>query len=256
MAKEKSVSRSSSGIGTASHNSRNMKKSSDDSSRCFSPELKNDILVVESDDGKDNLDGDNHNSPAEKFSKKLRKKQLSDNKFGSLKSIRKALSKKNLFKAKKDRKEIIDENGKYEITQKTPILEKYGRKSLAENDDEEFGSYTEEDETYSLSDFEENEIVEEKYSRIDKSSKRKTLSQNRLDIENENNNHEKKYSTSSNGKYLKKYKGDIVYSSDEDSANTDIDEDVGEVKVKERYFQLHNFYFSLKFYILGSIAAS
>ena len=96
--KEKSVSRSSSGIGTATLSSRGQRKvSSDDtSSRCFSPSLKNEIIDELSDAEKDLNDNyeDDDLADLPHKEKKKRMKQLGDSRFGSLKTLKKALSKK------------------------------------------------------------------------------------------------------------------------------------------------------------------
>ena len=91
-------------IGTASHNSRGQRKvSSDDtSSRCFSPSLKNETIDEMSDNEKDMNDNYEEDELADlPLKSKKRMKQLGDSKFGSLKSLKKALSKKSLFKSKK-----------------------------------------------------------------------------------------------------------------------------------------------------------
>ena len=54
------------------------------------------------------------------------------------------------------------------MAQKTPILDKYGPNKDQENDDEDFGSFSEEEGSYSLSDLEEHEVPKDQYSRIDK----------------------------------------------------------------------------------------
>ena len=54
------------------------------------------------------------------------------------------------------------------MAQKTPILDKYDPNKVQENDDEDFGSFSEEEGSYSLSDLEEHEVPKDQYSRIDK----------------------------------------------------------------------------------------
>ena len=188
--KEKSVSRSSSGIGTATLSSRGQvilasywskvsilligqrKVSSDDtSSRCFSPSLKNEIIEELSDAEKDLNDNyeDDDLADLPHTEKKKRMKQLGDSRFGSLKTLKKALSKKSLFKGRN--KKSRDENGEEDYQEdndysrksskespKTPVLGKYSSKKMIEAVDDEFGSFTEDEEdTYSLSDYEEEE---------------------------------------------------------------------------------------------------
>ena len=109
-AKRKSVSRSSSGIGTlgtssSSRHSRAQRKVSSDetsrSSRCFSPSLRAEIngeVAGLSDNEKDLNDNYEEEDIKEVIYKgKNKMKQMADNKFGSLKNLKKALSKKNLF---------------------------------------------------------------------------------------------------------------------------------------------------------------
>ena len=184
--KRKSVSRSSSGIGTlgtsSSRHSRAQRKVSSDetsrSSRCFSPSSRAEIsgeVAGLSDNEKDLNDNYEEEDIKEVLYKgKNRMKQLADNKFGSLKNLKKALSKKSLFKNKKKDEEVLDE--RFDPEPKTPVLGKYGRKSTVSNQEDDFGSFTEEEQeeeeedSYSLSDFEEPETAayEERYSRVDK----------------------------------------------------------------------------------------
>ena len=191
--KEKSVSRSSSGIGTATLSSRGQRKvSSDDtSSRCFSPSLKNEIIDELSDAEKDLNDNyeDDDLADLPHKEKKKRMKQLGDSRFGSLKTLKKALSKKSLFKSRN--KKSRDENDVDEYQEdnysrksskdspKTPVLGKYSSKKMIEAVDDEFGSFTEDEEdTYSLSDYEEEEgegrhqNYEENYGRADQLRRR------------------------------------------------------------------------------------
>ena len=154
-AKRKSVSRSSSGIGTlgtsSSRHSRTQRKISSDetsrSSRCFSPSLRAEIdgeVVGLSDNEKDLNDNYEEEDIKEVLYKgKNKMKQLADNKFGSLKNLKKALSKKNLFKNKKKDEEVLDE--RFDPEPKTPVLGKYGRKSAVSNQEDDFGSFTEEE---------------------------------------------------------------------------------------------------------------
>ena len=206
--KEKSVSRSSSGIGTATLSSRGQvilasywskvsilligqrKVSSDDtSSRCFSPSLKNEIIDELSDAEKDLNDNyeDDDLADLPHTEKKKRMKQLGDSRFGSLKTLKKALSKKSLFKGRN--KKSRDENGEENYQEddysrksskespKTPVLGKYSSKKMIEAVDDEFGSFTEDEEdTYSLSDYEEEDThhqnYEENYGRSDQLRRR------------------------------------------------------------------------------------
>ena len=179
FAQRRSVSRSSSGIGTlgtSSHHSRAPRKISSDetsrSSRCFSPSLRAEIngeVAGLSDNEKDLNDNYEEEDIKEVLYKgKNRMRQLADNKFGSLKNLKKALSKKSLFKNKKKDDEVLEE--RFDPEPKTPVLGKYGRKSAVSNQEDDFGSFTEEEEeeeedSYSLSDFGE---PEENYSRADK----------------------------------------------------------------------------------------
>ena len=175
------MSRSSSGIGTlgtvSSHHSRGQrgKVSSDEasrSSRGLSPALEQEVGGEVTDNERDLNDNYEEEDIKEALYKgKNKLKQLGDSKFGSLKSLKKALSKKSLFKSKKKDQNIEDE--RFETEPKTPVLGKYGRKSVVSNQDDDFGSFTEEEEeedSYSLSDFEdpEAENLEENYSRVEK----------------------------------------------------------------------------------------
>ena len=188
--KEKSVSRSSSGIGTATLSSRGQRKvSSDDtSSRCFSPSLKNEMIDQLSDAEKDLNDNyeDDDLADLHHTEKKKRMKQLGDNKFGSLKTLKKALSKKSLFKSRNKKKDETIEDYQEDNyprkspkeSPKTPVLGKYSSKKMIEAVDDEFGSFTEDEEdTYSLSDYDEEEEArhqnyEENYSRADQLRRR------------------------------------------------------------------------------------
>ena len=182
---EKSVSRSSSGIGTtaSSRTGTGQRKVSSDetSSRCFSPSLRNEIIDELSDNEKDmndNYEDDDLADLPHKGQKRI--KQMSDSKFGSLKTLRKALSKKSLFKNKTKKRDDTDHDhddhddeldyrrSPKQHSPKTPILGKYSNNKLVENEDDDFGSFTEDEEdTYSLSDFEvaEEEAYEENYGR-------------------------------------------------------------------------------------------
>ena len=97
-----------------------------------------------------------------------------DNRFGSLKTLKKALSKKSLFKSKnkkgdEDYQQDYQEDYPHKSPKqspKTPVLGKYSSKKMIEAVDDEFGSFTEdEDDTYSLSDYEDplHENFEENY---------------------------------------------------------------------------------------------
>ena len=108
------------------------------------------------------------------------------------------------------------------MAQKTPILDKYDPNKVYENDDEDFGSFSEEDGSYSLSDFEEHEDPKDQYSKIDKIRDRRrshnimkeraksNLVHNKDNYKTETWNKEKtgnnKESTPSKYQYLKKYK--------------------------------------------------
>ena len=256
--KEKSISRSSSGIGTASHNSRsNRKISSDDtSSRCFSPSLKNEIIDEISDTEKDLNDNYEEDDLSElPLSGTKRLKQLGDSKFGSLKSLKKALSKKSLFKNKKRDNSNKSQEADDSWSPKTPVLGKYGGKNIVANEDDDFGSFTEEDETYSLSDFEEPERdnFEENYGRGSRMNKSRSKSygnvsnsEDRYDTEiskrsrrhksgsdetrrrHDSGSHGKwENSSGSHGKYLKQYKGDIMSSSEESDTETEVKQKSG-----------------------------
>ena len=103
-------------------------------------------------------------------------KQLGDSKFGSLKSIKKALSKKNLFKSKKredtQQFDVMDMDSPHQ-SPKTPVLGNYNSKKMAQNIEEEFGSFTEEEDTYSMTDFDEDDNdYGRDYAREDKLSRR------------------------------------------------------------------------------------
>ena len=181
--KEKSVSRSSSGIGTATLSSRGQRKvSSDDtSSRCFSPSQLSDAEK----DLNDNYEDDDL-ADLPHTEKKKRMKQLGDNKFGSLKTLKKALSKKSLFKSRNKKKDESIEDYQEDNyhrkspkeSPKTPVLGKYSSKKMIEAVDDEFGSFTEDEEdTYSLSDYEEEDDTrdqnyEENYGRSDQLRRR------------------------------------------------------------------------------------
>ena len=204
--KRKSVSRSSSGIGTlgtSSHYSRGQRKVSSDesrSSRCLSPNLQQQINGGVSDNDKDLNDNYEEEDIKEALYKGKNKfKQLGDNKFGSLKSLKKALSKKNLFKTKKKEQDIEDE--RFEPEPKTPILGKYGRKSTVSNQDDDFGSFTEEEEeeSYSLSDFDEPEAdnFEGNYSRVDKlrNMRSRSKSYGNVSVSEEDRLHEERKSS-------------------------------------------------------------
>ena len=203
--KRKSVSRSSSGIGTlgtSSHHSRGQRKVSSDesrSSRCLSPALQQQINGADSDNDKDLNDNYEEEDIKEALYKgKSKLKQLGDNKFGSLKSLKKALSKKNLFKSKKKEQDIEDE--RFEAEPKTPVLGKYGRKSAASNQDDDFGSFTEEEEeeeSYSLSDFDEPEAenYEGNYSRVDKLRNLRSRSKSYGNVSQEDRGYEERKSS-------------------------------------------------------------
>ena len=164
--KEKSVSRSSSGIGTASRGSGAPRKiSSDDtSSRCFSPSLKNSIINEISDDDVDDKGFEINEDEKPRKGSKMRQ-MLSDNKFGSLKNLKKALSKKKLFKKKNsDETENFEQlHDIDESSPKTPVLGNTRSRKMVLEDD--YGSFTEEEETYSMSDYEaeENKNYQENY---------------------------------------------------------------------------------------------
>ena len=268
--KEKSVSRSSSGIGTASHNSRsNRKISSDDtSSRCFSPSLKNEIIDEISDTEKDlndNYEEDDLSELPHGGSKRI--KQLGDSKFGSLKSLKKALSKKNLFKNRKRESSNKAQEADNSWSPKTPVLGKYGGKTMGANEEDDFGSFTEEDETYSLSDFEEpdRENFEENYGRGSRMNKSRSKSYGNVsnsedmydvEVSKRSRRHKsgsdetrrrhnsgsdetrrrhnsgsdetrRRHNSGSQGKYLKQYKGDILSSSEESDTETEVSKGQG-----------------------------
>ena len=169
MQKAKSVSRSSSGVGTSSRQSSKKKEGSDEtSSRCFSPSLRNDYIEEESD-----IDEHENNDFRKGKTEKGRKiSPIPENRYSTLRSLKKSLSKSKsgskfgLFTTKSKKKE--EDLDSYELAQKTPILDKYDPKSVRENDDEDFGSSSEDHGSYSLSDFDEHEDPKDQYSRIDK----------------------------------------------------------------------------------------
>ena len=169
------MSRSSSGIGTISRDSRAPRKiSSDDtSSRCFSPSLKNETIDEMSDHGEDFQESyrDEFDGESRKLSSKM--KQLGESKFGSLKHLKKALSKKKLFKKKKvDDGEDFEPLHGTDASPKTPVLGKHNSRKRVDDD---FGSFTEEEDTYSLSEYEEDrgqENYEENYQQFESLKKR------------------------------------------------------------------------------------
>ena len=75
-------------------------------------------------------------------------------------------SKFGLFtnKTKKKEKDL----DRYKLAQKTPILDKYDANTVQGNDDEDFGSFSANYGSYTLSDFEEHEDSKDQYSIIDK----------------------------------------------------------------------------------------
>ena len=170
MQKTKSVSRSSSGVGTSSRQSSKKKDGSDEtSSRCFSPSLKNDYIEEES----DRDDHENNDFRKGKTEKGRKISPIPENRYSTLRSLKKSLSKSksgskfDLFTNKKKKKKEKDLE-RYDLAQKTPILDKYDPNTVQENDDEDFGSFSAEDGSYSLSDFEEHEDPKDQYSKIDK----------------------------------------------------------------------------------------
>ena len=224
----KSVSRSSSGIGTSSRPSSKKRDFSDEtSSRCFSPPF--------SDNQEDFGNG--------KFETKRNVTSVQDKKYGTLKSLKKSLS----MRKSKSKLDLLPskEHERYNLAQKTPILDKYDPNDIQENDDEDFGSFSDEDGSFSMSDFEENEDAE-RYSKIHKitvqNKKTKEMS-NRYSISNLQLNEEKKRSNKgkdetentsllNHGNYLKKYRGKIVQNSDSDSEN---EEEKMEGKKEKKY---------------------
>ena len=271
--KEKSVSRSSSGIGTATLSSRGQRKvSSDDtSSRCFSPSLKNEIIDELSDAEKDLNDNYEEDDLADlpHTEKKKRMKQLGDNRFGSLKTLKKALSKKSLFKGRNKKRDETEEDYQEndyprkspKQSPKTPVLGKYSSKKMIEAVDDEFGSFTEDEEdTYSLSDYEEetrHQNYEENYGRADQLRRRSksygnvSQDQERFEVIKPPRRHKSgteggrnRHSSGSQvcftsifsskiwgfltmkGKYLKQYKGDILSSSEEDDSEAEVEKSV------------------------------
>ena len=169
MQKTKSVSRSSSGVGTSSRQSSKIKDGSDEtSSRCFSPSLRNDYIEEESDS--DEQQGTDFRNKKSGNGRKIT--PLPENEYSTLRSVKKTLSKSKsgskfgLFTNQTKKKEKnLD---RYELAQKTPILDKYDQNTVQENNDEDFGPFSEDDGSYSFSDFEEHEDPNEQYSKIDK----------------------------------------------------------------------------------------
>ena len=83
-------------------------------------------------------------------------------------SKKKSISEWGIFSPKNNN---IKEEGcqKYELSQKTPILEKYDHRVLEENDDEDFDSFDEGHGSCSGSDLDDTEeVLAVRYSRIDK----------------------------------------------------------------------------------------
>ena len=245
MKKEKSVSRSSSGIGTSSRPSSKRRDFSDEtSSRCFSPPLQNDFIEEESD--KHKPETGSHN----KLQTKKNVNNILENKNSTLRSLKKSLSRrknKDKLNTSKD-KDIHD---RYNLAQNTPILDKYDPKNLRDNADEDFGSYSEEDESFSISDFEENVEVNDQYSKIQKIKVHKKKS---TEINNENyrsnlqlneeTKETKKWTkgkdihqpiNSNHDQYLKKYRGNIRHSSEDDSDSENEEEEINGPR-KERIY--------------------
>ena len=248
MKRAKSVSRSSSGVGTSSHQSSKKRDGTDEtSSRCFSPSLKNNMIEEEG------FSDDNKETPVNNVRTEVKRKitPMPDNKYSTLRSLKNTLTKNksrskfDLFSSKGKKKE--SEVDKYELAQKTPILDKYDPNTLQENDDEDFGSFTEEDGSFSMSEVEENGDQNDQYSKIIKrrgqklesnSIKEKSRSSTQLyhnshhakerDLQNNALTH-----TQSNSQYLKKYRGNIVYSSEDDS---ELDSNDEEKTAKERKY--------------------
>ena len=135
-------------------------------------------------------------------------KQLGDSKFGSLKHLKKALSKKKLFKKKKvddaeDNEPIYEAGG----SPKTPVLGKNSSRKLVQDD---FGSFTEEEDTYSLSEFEEapgpgSGNYEENYQQFEKLKKRSqshgNVTQNNNEIYKPPRRHKSGSETTRGGNY-------------------------------------------------------
>ena len=255
MQKGKPVSRSSSGIGTSSRQSNKKKDGSDEtSSRGFSPPGKTEYFDEES-------DGDVQPVNSLRNGKKDKKKKVTpwqESKYSALKSLKKSLTKNK----SKSKLELTTNNNskkekhieRYELAQKTPILDKYDLNTLQENDDEDFDSFSEEDGSYSFSDFDEHEDAKDQYSKVDKTKNQRTKSKRVTENYRSNSTiNEDQYKTKKQNKdnvvnkagsskqdpYLKKYKGDIVYSS-EDESDFEIEKNKAEKKargnVKERKY--------------------